>query len=45
MSDVNKSRNHIHDVIKDIVTQSIAMNPSVDKVKMKLSEVLASLKA
>jgi hypothetical protein len=45
MSDVNKSRNHINDVIKDILTQSSAMKPSFDKVKMKLSEVLASLKA
>lgn len=45
MNDVNRSRNHINDVIKDILTQSGAMKPSFDKVKLKLSEVLASLKA
>lgn len=45
MHEVNRSRNHINDVIKDILGQSAAMKPSFDKVKLKLSEVLASLKA
>jgi hypothetical protein len=45
MNDVNKSRNGINDVIKDILTQSQVIKPSFDKIKAKLSEVLASLKS
>jgi Txe/YoeB family toxin of Txe-Axe toxin-antitoxin module len=44
MNDVNRSRNSINDVIKDILTQSSTIKPSFDKIKSKLSEVLASLK-
>lgn len=45
INDVNRSRNSINDVIKDILRQSQATKPSFDKIKGKLSEVLASLKS